>query len=751
MILQIPVRGGFRGGDIYLKNRNQRTMYKTSRNSHRYCHLTVFYNDSQRISKPLDTGSRLELVFDLCHESQFVGRPVTRNINAPLPQATPPQFSEKQKKFQSLFSCWKEEDDSWVNLLAIPLDHAYSGSNLTSVSLKGADRTTVEQIVSLLGDFADVHLATVTKYIGYNEDDWAVSGIHNLKKRNGGKLPIIRERHWTEYWAGDWSELQDCQLKSSSSLQIYLPDQLLGHEETVFQLDPKKINWHSNFEGLEFKRQMIILWPKKKIFNVALAFGVDQALDIIEKDAVEETKEAEMKAMIEYCKEHPCETWFPNNRDRCGDFRCVSARDNPIELGSKRALRIINLCLQWKLKSCGLELISILFDTNFEWDLFCCWGCATCFWIYSPFVGGVCSNDVASALAELIVMVGWNSLSNNISQFHISESFDVKQIDHLSHLAVCLVNYNCLDGAKIVRDEVFEILKMEQYLKKLTELEDADETFGSCIAMLALVDGLSSPEDGVLDNLLVHLKTFSGEQSSTVIGWISKIDATLLKSLSHLDYHPELLANLELQLETSNPPSPSYTKSFTTQEVAAAQLVSSYLKLQDGQMLKSLMDRITGSKILLSSVLTTRSAWTTSSSLADTTLAQLVAAQLKKLSQFEKSLFSSKQLVLSPEHKAVEEFLHSDAECLTYENSFTNEEEARNFVFKFFSRRLAGTSGCVADCEIVKTLVDGEAKEKICVVISKNWNLSNLPSSHKRPNDSSYGHEQKKFKFSDSV
>ena len=486
---------------------------------------------------------------------------------------------------------------------------------------------------------------------------------------------------------------------------------------------------------------MIVLWPKKKTFDIALAFGVDEALDMIEKDAVAETKEAEMKALIEHCKEHPCETWLPNNRDGCEVLRCVSERHNPIKLGSKRALRIINLCLKWKLKSCGLELINVLFNTDFDWDLFGCWDCViNCISIKQPFVGGVCSKDVASQLAELIVMVGWNSIAN-ISQFHTGKHFDFKQIGHLSHLAVCLANLNCLEGAKIVRNEVFEILKIEEYLKKLTKLEDASGTFGSCIAMVALVDGLSSPENGRLDNLLAHLN-FNGEKSLKIIGWISEMDATLIDSLSHLDYYTELLANFECQM---NPP--RFAESFTAQELAAAQLMSSYLKLQEKL---TLIGGITGSKILLSSVLCTRTAWTSSSSLVDATLAQLVASRVQRLLQFKTSLFSLENPVI-PKYQAVDRFLHSDENYMTYDNSFANEEEALNFVSKYFSRRLAGTGGCMADCEVVKTFVDGESNEKICVVIKTNWDSSNLHSSHKRPSDSSCGRGQKKLENSDSV
>ena len=80
MILQIPVEGWFQGGEFHLKSRNETNkVFATSRNSHRYHHLTVFYDDSQMISEPLDTGSRLELVFDLCHDTNSLGRAPQHN------------------------------------------------------------------------------------------------------------------------------------------------------------------------------------------------------------------------------------------------------------------------------------------------------------------------------------------------------------------------------------------------------------------------------------------------------------------------------------------------------------------------------------------------------------------------------------------------------------------------------------------------------------------------------------------------
>ena len=45
--------------------------------------------------------------------------------------------------------------------------------------------------------------------------------------------------------------------------------------------------------------------------------------------------------------------------------------------------------------------------------------------VFLRVVGGVCSEDVASALAELVVMVGWDSMTNfkdNIGKFITSEN-----------------------------------------------------------------------------------------------------------------------------------------------------------------------------------------------------------------------------------------------------------------------------------------------------------------------------------------
>lgn len=79
------------------------------------------------------------------------------------------QLSQNEQQFRDLFSNWRKIDHCW--LYAGPLEHDYCKQNLLFSSLEGIDRSTVNLILSILGDFVEVHLAIVTKYIGYKEDD----------------------------------------------------------------------------------------------------------------------------------------------------------------------------------------------------------------------------------------------------------------------------------------------------------------------------------------------------------------------------------------------------------------------------------------------------------------------------------------------------------------------------------------------------------------------------------------------------
>ena len=157
-------------------------------------------------------------------------------------------------------------------------------------------------------------------------------------------------------------------------------------------------------------RAAIILWPRSKAFEIALRFGLDQALDVAERDfqmdCSLETRRSHMQRLLAYCENNPHESWFANHTSKCEDYRCEMARNVSLPVASLRALRLINFCLQWNLRDCGLELIRLLFS-DFDNFVYCCYNCSFNSFYVPFFVGGVRSNAVAAALADLIVMIDW--------------------------------------------------------------------------------------------------------------------------------------------------------------------------------------------------------------------------------------------------------------------------------------------------------------------------------------------------------
>ena len=205
LILQVPVANGFQGGNFYVKNGKRTSKHLKTRNNHRSFHVFAFYDDCE-ITQSLETGHRMEFVFTLCHKSLMnsdIPPALKDDPKSPLyciwQSAVPSnpsseneiQVSEKQRRFQDLFSSWKNKNQNEAQLFVIPLDHSYE--SLSRSTLKGIDRLMTDIIYSLLGDFAEIHFAIVTRFVGFNDDDWATSYEVLTERKKRGEL------HWTDY------------------------------------------------------------------------------------------------------------------------------------------------------------------------------------------------------------------------------------------------------------------------------------------------------------------------------------------------------------------------------------------------------------------------------------------------------------------------------------------------------------------------------------------------------------------------
>ena len=717
LILQVPVIGGYFGGKFRVKTESNISQPSTApQSSNNDFHATLFYDNSKILMDPVTSGSRIILVYNLRRTTSIVGIPqiVYEDSNSyvySIRQLPRPPPTVQELDLRDLFLTWSKLPRNPV--YAIPLMHTYSKKDLCFATLKGSDYSIAQLVLKLLGDFVEIHLATVTKYVGYKEEDWyqrdkwATSGSEITSRKTNGKcLEEILENDWTEYLAGNWCDADNHQLLLPP-LPILVPDQLLKFDDSPFNSSPPLTG--GMFDGLSFDRASIILWPREKTFGTSLLFGLDQALDVAENGFemdpncdLDGERRKQMEMLLAFCKKEPNRSWFASPL-QCDDLRCDRARPVSPQVASKRALRLMDLCINWKLPEFGNELLYILFST-FERTDYRCHNCFESDDQRSLFVGGICSKEVANKLADLFAFLGVVQREAkdliNLSIESIKQ-FDLKQIGHLAYLATCLFHRQLYETATLVCDEAYSLLTLV-YLKKTTEAQITDGIVGSCIEMLHLIDG--SSEECRLSKLLLQLDALSVQNSSLIIGWLQETDHNLLKSLpSYLDFYMKLVDRLESQLVNEGPPTDCASP--LQLEESSAQLISTYLKLEDDEKLDSLVDRIVSSKkaesrLLLAATISSHNSWfAPSSPSALSALATLSAVRVQQLVRFKFPRFKWEQYdAVFKGHPEVEKFLHSAQESMAY-NAFNSEEEAKVFASNFFDRPnfALGYSACVSE------------------------------------------------------
>ena len=675
----------------------------TSTSSKCYLHATVLYDDSEILMDRVTKGSRITLVYNLRSTTSIIGvtqipyedsnSRVYRIRQLPRPSPTAENdFSEKQNALRDMFLAWSKLPRNQI--YAIPLHH----TDLCFGTLKGSDRSIAELILKLLGDFVEVHLATVTKYVGYKEEDWyareewPTSGSNIMsRKTNGKSLDDLFERDWAEYLAGNWCDSDNHQL-ILPPLSLVFPDQLLTFDDLLFTSSAPLTG--GMFCGLSFDRASIILWPRDKTFDTSLLFGLDQALDVAENGFEmdpncnpNEERKKQMDMLLAFCKKEPNRSWFASPL-QCDDLRCDRARPVSPQVASKRALRLMDLCINWKLPEFGKKLLYILFSTFERTD----YRCHSCFASgqRSLFVGGICSNEVANKLVDLFVFLGIEHQEAKgfikLLIIRLIKESELKQIEHLAYLATCLFHRQWHELANFVCDEAYTILTLD-YLTNLAITQLKDGVIGSCIQMLHLIDGPSSSEESRLSQLLLQLEPLSNQNLSLIICWLRNTDPAVLKSLpSCWEFYMKLVDELEIQLIDA---ASNYASHFQLVQLSAL-LISTYLKLEDEENLQWLVNKIISSnkaewRRLLAATIDSHDSWLSPS--AESTLATLYKTRAQQLLPFKFPEYKWEQPdAVFNGHPEVETFLRSAQESMVY-SVFKNDEDARVFASDFFDRQ----------------------------------------------------------------
>ena len=131
----------FTGGAVHLRHDGEEKVFATGGDESAFqTSVLAWYSDVSHEVKPIESGYRLALSFNLIHTS-----------NALLPRA--PVSNEATKKLKELFETWNGRPENAPNKFAYILSHKYSRANLSGNALKGEDADLVSRLVSLAEQF----------------------------------------------------------------------------------------------------------------------------------------------------------------------------------------------------------------------------------------------------------------------------------------------------------------------------------------------------------------------------------------------------------------------------------------------------------------------------------------------------------------------------------------------------------------------------------------------------------------------
>lgn len=434
-------------------------------------------------------------------------------------------------------------------------------------------------------------------------------------------------------------DLSDRHLKLPP-LAITVPDELVGVDELVFHHHPGDPNRlvggvHDN---LKFDRAALVIWPRIKSLTMALCFGLEAALDVVEQGQQLdspcnpiESIETQVQSLLEYTVAHPITSWFAHTQPWiCSDLRCFKSQPVPFSVASQRSVRLLNLISRWNLRDAGIQLLNILGADigDGKIECFTCHSCKASSHHFEEegivYIGGIHSDKLAELLAEFIVKIGWEtpSLPNLVANLFGEAP---NQIGPLCHLAVCLNRLQCYDAAYFVCNQACMFLCALR-VPRLLKTKSPSTAIASCIQMILTLTGnsKSGQSSNQLNVILHHLKSVGKEFTPYLINCLQQCDLTHFNNLpSYRKFYLELCANLELHVEDILPPWQWFYESSTRMDVpvglAAAHLMSSLLWLEDPEVVSSFIHRkiqpqLPGRRNIIPFLLSTRHIWAPSSS-----------------------------------------------------------------------------------------------------------------------------------------
>ena len=270
MVLVLP--SSHEGGELVVKHAGRETALDLHPEEPSEIGFAAFYADCVHEVRPVTTGFRLALVFNL----RFADK--SRALEAP-------DYRAHEARAAEALRTWASAEDE-PDKLILPLEHAYTPAELSFGALKGADAGAASVLIEAAAQAdCDLHLALVSieesgaaEYAGYSgrsrwrddeDDDEFAAGevfdrtliLSEWRRPDGGKVGFE-----------DFPFTED-ELCPPDAFQDLEPDEEHFHEATG--------NEGGSFERT-YRRAGLVLWPATRRLAVLNQAGLGTTLPYLE-------------------------------------------------------------------------------------------------------------------------------------------------------------------------------------------------------------------------------------------------------------------------------------------------------------------------------------------------------------------------------------------------------------------------------------------------------------------------------------
>ena len=271
MVLVLP--SDHRGGELIVRHLDREVTFDLHPEDPSEIGFAAFYADCVHEIRPLTSGCRLALVFNL----RFPGR---------KQRAQPPDYRGEQHRTAEQLRAWTAAADE-PDKLILPLEHAYTPAELSFATLKGRDRAVASVLVAAAAAAAcDLHLALVSiEERGSAEPVFSRSGRGWRDDGAAQKFEVIEIddsalllSHWCRpdgeaAGLGDIPFTED-ELCPPEAFAALTPDEQHFREATG--------NEGASFERT-YRRAGLVLWPCQRRLAVLNAAGLAATLPHLEE------------------------------------------------------------------------------------------------------------------------------------------------------------------------------------------------------------------------------------------------------------------------------------------------------------------------------------------------------------------------------------------------------------------------------------------------------------------------------------